>query len=79
MFGASRRLMFPPQRVFRKRKNRFAPGYGAKAVLVGKRPLFKKSGAKIFCYAGPVAAKPARPKGAENYFLFTKSSLPCFL
>src|ERR1700722_18431065 len=46
-----------------------------------KWPLFKKSGVKTFCYAGPVAVKPARPKLTKFFcfFLFTKSSLPSFL
>jgi hypothetical protein len=42
----------------------------------GKQPLFEKSSAKTFICAGPVAAKPARPKVNKVfcYFLFTKNS-----
>jgi len=35
----------------------------------GKWPLFEKSGAKTFGYAGPAAVKPARPKVNKVFLL----------
>jgi hypothetical protein len=53
----------------------------SKTGLSGNKKVaafLKKSGAKNFCLAGPVTAKPARPSSKKFFcfFLFTKRSLP---
>jgi hypothetical protein len=37
-------------------------------VRKSKQPLFEKSGAKTFVYAGPVAVKPARAQSKQSFF-----------
>ncbi len=75
------KVVHAPKRQIRQDKNECRRAGAARCRrITRKQPLFEKSGAKTFCYSGPVPVKPARPKVTKFfcYFLFTKSSASFF-